>query len=85
MKSSKERAKPEFTSVNITEAVFTQYLAEFAPARKPYRIGLLFTRKICDFGAISVTERSGDALISKVEHHLSDSFGATPAPHFALV
>ena len=27
-------------------------------ARKPYRIGLLFTHKNDDFGAISVTERS---------------------------
>ena len=41
-----------------------------APARKPYRITLLFTRKVCDFGGISVTERSSDALISKVEHHI---------------
>ena len=56
-----------------------------APARKPYRITLLFTRKVCDFGGISVTERSSDALISKVEHHISDGFFATPAPLFGLV
>ena len=29
-----------------------------APARKPYRIVFLFTRKSGDFGAISLTERS---------------------------
>ena len=45
----------------------------FAPARKPYRIGILFTQKNGDFGAISVTERSWAAPISKVESHISDS------------
>ena len=42
----------------------------FAPARKLYRIGLLFTREDGDFGAISVTERSCAAPISKVESHI---------------
>ena len=44
----------------------------FAPARKLYRIVLLFTRKNGDFGAISVTERSCAASISKVESYISD-------------
>ena len=30
----------------------------FAPARKPYRIGLLFTQMNGDFSAVSVTARS---------------------------
>ena len=34
-----------------------------ASARKPYRIGLLFTHKNGDFGAISVTEPRGVLLI----------------------
>ena len=33
-------------------------IVAFAPAPKPYRIGLLFTYKNGDFGAISVKERS---------------------------
>ena len=38
-------------------------------ARKPYQIGLTFTRKNGDVGAISVTERSCAAPISKDESH----------------
>ena len=82
---AQKSTKPEFTSVNITEVVFTLCRAEFAPAREPYRVGLLFTRKVCDFGGISVTERSSAAPISTVEHHISDRFCVTPAPHFGLV
>lgn len=41
------------------------------PARKPYRIRLLFIHKNDDFGAISVTERSFTASISKAESHIS--------------
>ena len=38
------------------------------PARKPYRtLGLLFTYKNDDFGAVSITERSCVASISKIE------------------
>ena len=37
---------------------FILYQTAFAPARKPYRIELLFTDKNGDFGAISVTEQS---------------------------
>ena len=39
-------------------AMFSLYQVAFAPAPKPYRIGLLFTGKNGDFGAISVTRRS---------------------------
>ena len=44
----------------------------FASARNPYLIGLLFTHKNGDFGAISVTERSCAALIFYAEGHISD-------------
>ena len=44
----------------------------FAPARKSDRIGLLFTHKNGEFGAISVTVQSCAALISKAESHISD-------------
>ena len=52
--------------------MYTLYRVAFAPARKPYRLGLLFTHKNGDFGAISVTEQSCAALISKAESHISD-------------
>ena len=45
------------------------YTIAFAPARKPYQVGFLFTH---EFRAISVTERRCAALISKVESHISD-------------
>ena len=38
--------------------MFTLYRIGFTPARKPHRIGLLFTHKDSDFGAISVTEQT---------------------------
>ena len=44
----------------------------FAPAQKPYRIGLLFTHMNGDFGAISATAGSCAAPISKEESHISD-------------
>ena len=50
--------------------MFTLYRIAFAPARKPYRIGLLFTYENGDFGTISVTERSYAAPISKVVSHI---------------
>ena len=46
------------------KAMFTVYRISFALVLKPYAIGLLFTRKNRDFGAISVRKRSCDALIS---------------------
>ena len=55
----------------------------FAPAQKPYRIGILSTRKNSDFGAISVTERSCAAPIPKVERHISDSCSYLPDSLFA--
>ena len=51
-------------------AMFTLYLIAFTPPRKPYRIGLLFTLKNSDFGAISVTKRSCAAPISKVQSYI---------------
>ena len=50
-----------------------QIRTTFAQARKAYRIGLLFTHKNGDFGAISVAKRSWAVPISKVESHISDS------------
>ena len=54
------------------KAMFTLYRIAFAPARKPYRIRLLFTHENGDFGAISVTERSCAAPISKLMSPISD-------------
>ena len=51
--------------------MLTLYRMAFAPARKSCRIGLLFTHN-GDFGAISVTERSCAAPISKVKSHILD-------------
>ena len=52
----------------------TIYRIAFAPARKPlYWTGLLFKHKNGDFGAISVTEQSVAALISKAESHILKS------------
>ena len=53
-----------------SEAFFTLYRVAFTPAQKQYRIGLRFTNKNGDFGAISVTERSCAARISKVERDI---------------
>ena len=48
--------------------VFILSRIAFAQAEKPYgTLGLLFTHKNGDFGAISATERSCAAPISKVE------------------
>ena len=53
--------------------MFTLYWIPFVPARKSYRtLGLLFTPNKGDFGAISVTELSCAAPISKVESYISD-------------
>ena len=45
-------------------------------SRKSYPIGFLFTQKNGCGGAISVTERSPAAPISKVEPHISERFCA---------
>ena len=55
-----------------SEAFVTLYQVAFTPAQKQYRIGLQFTHKNGDFGAISVMERSWVAPITKVESHISD-------------
>ena len=60
---------------SLLKALFTLYQIAFAQARKPYQIGFLFTHKIVDFDAISVTERSYAAPISNsVERHMSNRF-----------
>ena len=53
-------------------ANFRNFTVAFALALKPYRIGLVFTHKNSDSGAISVTKRSCAATISKAESHISD-------------
>ena len=60
----------QFKKYKLTEAMFTLYRIAFAPARNPYPIELLFTHKNSDFSAISVTEKSCTAPISKVESHI---------------
>ena len=52
--------------------MFALHRIAFAPVRKPYRIGILFTHKNGDFDAISATERSRAALFSKAETHISN-------------
>jgi len=55
-----------------SEAFFTLHQVAFTPARKPHRIGLVFTHNNGDLGAISVTERSYASPISKVERDIWD-------------
>ena len=50
----------------MNKAMFTLYRITLAPARKPYRVRLLFTHKNDDFSAISVTEGSCAPPISKL-------------------
>lgn len=54
--------------------MFMLYWIAFAAARKPYRIGRLFTHTNADFGSISVTERSYTELISEGESHVGEVF-----------
>ena len=56
--------------------MFTLCRMALPSARKPYLMGLLFTHKNGDFGAVSVMKRSCTAPISKVERHISDRFCA---------
>ena len=57
--------------MSLLNTLFTKptiFARAFAPARKQYWIGLLFTlNNISDSGAISVTERGCTASISKAE------------------
>ena len=55
---------------NKSKAMFPLYLTTFAPAQKVYRIGLMFTHKNGDFGAISVTERYCAAPIECGASHI---------------
>ena len=59
------------TNKLYSQAMFTLYQIAFAPPRKSYRIELLFTHKNCCGGAISVTERSCAAPMSKGESEIS--------------
>ena len=63
-------------AINTSDTFYLGYFYAlrivFAPARKPYQIGLLFTHKNGDRGAISVTERRCAAPISNVENLISD-------------
>ena len=63
--------------IQIQAVMITLYRVAVAQARKSYRIGLLFTRKNGDFGAISVTERSCSVPISKwsVTHRTGSAQG----------
>ena len=61
--------------------MFTLYRITLALARKPYRVGLLFTHKNDDLDAISVTEGSCPSPISNVKRHIwrigsAQNFGA---------
>ena len=58
--------------------MFTLYQIALAPARKPYRIGLWFTHKKRDFGAMFVTEWSCASPVSKVESHPGWGGGVLP-------
>ena len=66
--------KNECMDQKVASDIFTRYRIAFAPARKSYRIGFLFTHKNGDYGAASVMERSRSTLVSKVMSHTSDSF-----------
>ena len=61
----------------VIKAVFTLHRIAFAPPRKSYQMGLLFTHKNGSSGAISVTNRSCAEPISIVERHISDRCCAT--------
>ena len=55
----------------LPNAIFALCRMAFAPARKPYRIGLL-THENDDFRAIFVTERNCAVPVSKGESQISD-------------
>lgn len=59
-----DRTKAHWLAKKLIQTMFTPYRLAFMLARKPYRIGRLFTHKNEYFGAISVTESSFAALIS---------------------
>ena len=57
----------------MNKVIFTLSRIAFAPARKPYQIGLRFKHKNGDFNAISAKGRGYAVPISKVEGHISFS------------
>ena len=59
------------SEIPYIQAMFTLYQTAFTPLRKSYQIELLFTHKNGSGGAISLTERSCAAPISKVESQIS--------------
>ena len=61
------------------KAMFISYGIAIARARKPYQIGFLFADNNSYFGAITVTERSSIAPISKVVSRVSDRCSYYPA------
>ena len=69
-----ERMRPIPENVRQFQPLLILHRVIFALAWKPYWIGLLFTHENGVFGAISVTERSYAARISKVESHISCVF-----------
>ena len=69
------------TVKSLSKAMFTPYRIAFTTGRKPYRIWLLFTHKDTGFGAISLTERSCAAPISKGDVTLDDSQRRFSAQH----
>ena len=58
---------PLFQEICIASSRLSE---KVTPARKSYRIGHLFTHENGDLGAISVTERSCAALVSKVTYRI---------------
>ena len=62
--------------------MFTLYRIALVPAQKQYRIELLFTHKNGDFGAISVTEGSCAAQISRVHRQILERWIGS-VPHLA--
>ena len=73
--------------IQIQAVMITLYRVAVAQVRKSYRIGLLFTRKNGDFGAISVTERSCSVPISKwsVTHRIGSAQGRGRGPYKRLL
>ena len=59
-----------FLSLQEIFVAVSRLSEKVTPARKLYRIGHLFTHENGDLGAISVTERSCAALVSKVTYRI---------------
>ena len=72
------REKTSGTQGIYRKVIFTIFRKAFAPPRKPYRIGHLFTHKNCVLAAVSVTAQSCAATISKVLCHSTYWRGFVP-------